>query len=145
MCLQCRRPGFEPWVRKIPWKRAWQPTPVFLPGEIPIDRGAWRATVHGVTESDTTEWLYTAQEWNRGPPRRRALSPSDFSLYLPTPDGSSAVVTKQASCSTCHLHALLRRPPRVYWQLLLWRVIHLTWKGWDGRIGLVFMTLQHQI
>ena len=25
--------GFHPWVRKIPWRRAWQPTPVFLPGE----------------------------------------------------------------------------------------------------------------
>ena len=25
--------GFDPWVRKIPWRRAWQPTPVFLPGE----------------------------------------------------------------------------------------------------------------
>ena len=24
---------FEPWVREIPWRRAWQPTPVFLPGE----------------------------------------------------------------------------------------------------------------
>ena len=31
--LQCRRPGFHPWVGKIPWRRAWQPTPVFLPGE----------------------------------------------------------------------------------------------------------------
>ena len=28
---QCRRPGFKPWVRKIPWRRKWQPTPVFLP------------------------------------------------------------------------------------------------------------------
>ena len=27
------RPGFDPWIRKIPWRRAWQPTPVFLPGE----------------------------------------------------------------------------------------------------------------
>ena len=27
------RCGFDPWVRKIPWRRAWQPTPVFLPGE----------------------------------------------------------------------------------------------------------------
>ena len=27
---QCRRPGFDPWVRKIPWRRAWQPTPVLL-------------------------------------------------------------------------------------------------------------------
>ena len=31
--LQCRRPGLNPWVGKIPWRRAWQPTPVFLPGE----------------------------------------------------------------------------------------------------------------
>ena len=31
-CLQDRRSGFNPWVRKIPWRRAWQPTPVFLPG-----------------------------------------------------------------------------------------------------------------
>ena len=28
-----RRPGFAPWVRKIPWRRQWQPTPVFMPGE----------------------------------------------------------------------------------------------------------------
>ena len=33
--LQCGRPGFNPWVGKIPWRRAWQPTPVFLPGESP--------------------------------------------------------------------------------------------------------------
>ena len=30
---QCRGHGFDPWVGKIPWRRAWQPTPVFLPGE----------------------------------------------------------------------------------------------------------------
>ena len=30
---QCRRPGFDPWVRNIPWRRKWQPTPVFLPGK----------------------------------------------------------------------------------------------------------------
>ena len=30
---QCRRNRFNPWVRKIPWRRVWQPTPVFLPGE----------------------------------------------------------------------------------------------------------------
>ena len=28
-----KRCGFDPWVWKIPWKGAWQPTPVFLPGE----------------------------------------------------------------------------------------------------------------
>ena len=30
---QCRRHGFSLWVGKIPWRRKWQPTPVFLPGE----------------------------------------------------------------------------------------------------------------
>ena len=30
---QCRKCGFNPWVRKIPWGRNWLPTPVFLPGE----------------------------------------------------------------------------------------------------------------
>ena len=30
---QCRRRGFSAWIRKIPWRRAWQPAPVFLPGE----------------------------------------------------------------------------------------------------------------
>ena len=30
---QCRRHGFDPWVRKIPWSRKWQPTSVFLPGK----------------------------------------------------------------------------------------------------------------
>ena len=44
----------DPWIRKIPWRRAWQPTPVFLPGES-MDRGAWWATVHRLQESDTTE------------------------------------------------------------------------------------------
>ena len=42
--------GSTPYIRKIPWKRKWQPTPVFLPGN-PINRGAWWATVHGVTKS----------------------------------------------------------------------------------------------
>ena len=33
--LQCRRPGFDPWVGKIPWMRVWQLTLVSLPGETP--------------------------------------------------------------------------------------------------------------
>ena len=30
---RCRRCGFDPWIGKIPWKKKWQPTPVFLPGK----------------------------------------------------------------------------------------------------------------
>ena len=33
MQVRCNRHRFDPWVRKIPWRRAWQPSPVFLPGE----------------------------------------------------------------------------------------------------------------
>ena len=50
--LQCRRTGSDLWVGKIPWRRAWQPTPVFLPGGS-MDRGAWRATDHRVAKSRT--------------------------------------------------------------------------------------------
>ena len=46
--------GFDPWVGKIAWKRARQPTPGFLTSE-PRDRGGGRATVHRVTKSQT--WL----------------------------------------------------------------------------------------
>ena len=42
-------PRFDPWVGKIPWRRKWQSTPVFLPGDL-MDRGAWQATVHGVAK-----------------------------------------------------------------------------------------------
>ena len=33
-CL-CKRRRFDPWIGKIPWRRAWNPTPAFLPGESP--------------------------------------------------------------------------------------------------------------
>ena len=48
-----KRRGFDPCVRKIPWRRAWQPTPVFLPGESHGQR-----SLVGI-ESDTTEATYT--------------------------------------------------------------------------------------
>ena len=33
ICLQCWRPGFNPWIGRISWRRAWQLTPGFLPGK----------------------------------------------------------------------------------------------------------------
>ena len=53
-CRRRKRHGFGPWVGKIPWRRAWQPTPVFFPGVFcPMDRGDWQATVHRVAQNQT--------------------------------------------------------------------------------------------
>ena len=49
---QEERPGFDPWVRKIPCRRAWRPTPVFLPGASHGQRSL-AATVHGIVKSHT--------------------------------------------------------------------------------------------
>ena len=44
--LQCRWPGFDPCIGKIPWRRKWQPIPVCLPGHH-MDRGVWWASPWG--------------------------------------------------------------------------------------------------
>ena len=48
-----RRHGFNPWDRKIPWRRNIYPLQ-YSSLENATDRGAWKAAAHGVTESDTT-------------------------------------------------------------------------------------------
>ena len=53
--LGCGRPGFDPWDGKIPWRRKWQPTPVFLPGESHGRRSLVGYCPQGHKESDTTE------------------------------------------------------------------------------------------
>ena len=50
-----RRHGSDPWVGKIPWRRARQPTPVFLPGESHGQRSLAGYSPRGCKELDTTE------------------------------------------------------------------------------------------
>ena len=50
-----KRRGFDPWFRKIPWRRKWQPTPVFLPGESHGHRNLVGYSSWGCKESDRTE------------------------------------------------------------------------------------------
>ena len=58
ICLRCGRPGLDPWVGKILWRRKWQPIPILLPGKF----HGWRSLVSysqwGRKESDTTERLH---------------------------------------------------------------------------------------
>ena len=57
--LQCGRPGFDPWIEKIPWRRAWQPTPVFLPENPSGQRSLAGCSSWGRKELHTTERLST--------------------------------------------------------------------------------------
>ena len=86
---QCRRHrdlGLIPGVRKILWRREWQPIPVFLP-ENPMDRGAWQAIVHGAAKSWTqlkrlsrhrSQSRTLMGKWER---RRSGLRPGALQLW----------------------------------------------------------------
>ena len=54
-CRRCKRCEFDPWVRKIAWRKAWQPTPVFLPGESYGQRSLLGHIPWGRKESSMTE------------------------------------------------------------------------------------------
>ena len=57
ICLQWRRPRFNPWVGKIPWRREWLPSPVFLHKEPHGQRSLVGYSSWGRKESDVTEQL----------------------------------------------------------------------------------------
>ena len=58
LACQCRRHTrhrFSPWVRKVPWRRLWQSTPVLLPGESHGQRSLVGYSPWGHKELDTSE------------------------------------------------------------------------------------------
>ena len=69
--LQCVRPGFNPWVGKIPWRRAWQPTPVFLPGESPWREKPWGPQATG-SQTVGHDWMI-----------KHRYSKNRFSIFYP--------------------------------------------------------------
>ena len=77
---QCRRPltWFNPWVRKISWRREWQPTPVFLAGEFHGQRGLEGYSPRGHKESETTEQLNNKDQDPQGSTCRDA---TDLAIF----------------------------------------------------------------
>ena len=70
ICLQCeshREWGFSPCVGKIPWRRDWQPTPVFLPGESHGQRSLVGYSPWGHKASDRTEVMEQTGTQSLGP------------------------------------------------------------------------------
>ena len=66
----------DPWVRKIPWRRKWQPTPVFLPGEF------WRARVPKVAKSRTQLSNWACVHTPRAEATNSYLSQTGFHLLI---------------------------------------------------------------
>ena len=54
-CRKHKRRGFNSWVGNVPWRKAWQPTPVFLPRESHRQKSLVGYSPYSCTESNTTE------------------------------------------------------------------------------------------
>ena len=63
ICLQCGRPRFDLWVRKIPWRRQSQPNPVVLPGKSHGRRSVVGYSPWGCKELDTNEPVHFPVFW----------------------------------------------------------------------------------
>ena len=61
--LQCNRPRFSPWVGKVPWRREWQPTAVFLPGKSHGHGSLAGSSPRDHKESDSTEHIRREQRF----------------------------------------------------------------------------------
>ena len=90
-CRRWKRCRFNPWVRKIPWRKEWQPTPVFLPGESHGQRSLEGYSPQGHKESDTTKHARMPFLWLPSPNSHWLLS-----LLCPETQGSSKCLTSWA-------------------------------------------------
>ena len=101
-CPFCRL-GFNPSVGKIPYRRKWQPTPVFLPGN-PLDRGTWWATVRGVARvrHDLVTKRQEQTSWNDTP---APILQSGASSPVAPPEKNSPQANKRVFPVLClHSH-----------------------------------------
>ena len=92
-CRRCKRHRFDPWIRKILWRRAWQPTPVLLTGESHGQRSL-RATVHGITKSQT---------------RLKQLSTHTFHCSMKSSGRSKRPRAETRECATAVVQAMQTR------------------------------------
>ena len=67
-CKKCRRPRFDPWARKIPWRGKGQPIPVFLPEEFHGQKSLMGCSPQGHKGSDTTELTRSHVSWAKCTP-----------------------------------------------------------------------------
>ena len=95
-----KRCRFNPWVRKIPWRRKWQPSPIFLPGKSHGQRSLAVYSPWGLKESDTKRlsmyWLLVSLQ-------------SDWKRYFVWHQSSSFLIQEDMFCDLTHCF---------FWQML---------------------------
>ena len=84
-CRRLKRHRFNPWVRKIHWRRKWQLTLIFLPGEPREQRSLTGYSPKGLKESDTTEHLTHPNISISALHNDLTLSRDTVSILLPLP------------------------------------------------------------
>ena len=99
VCLQCGRPGFDPWVGKIPWRRKWQPTPVLLPGKSHGQRSLVGCSPWGLEESDMTERLHFQFQAKKHNCRHLHYS-AEVSRLIPPSASGNCVLVRRHKCNT---------------------------------------------
>ena len=120
-CRRRKRQEFDPWVGKIPWNKAWQPTPVFLPEKSHGQRSLTGYSPRGHKESGTTERLNWTELKRCGfspligkIPWSRRWKPTP--VFLPgifhgqgrltgySPWGLKELDTTECACTHTHIH-----------------------------------------
>ena len=108
----CRRPRFDPWVGEIPWRRAWQPTTVFLPGESHGQRSLVGRSPWGRKESDMTERIRA---------RMRACTHTHAHMHAHVHAHThehtcthAHTCTRAHTCMHTHMHARAHRHTRTH-------------------------------
>ena len=107
---QCKRPRFDPWVRKIPWRRKWQPTPVFLPGESHGQRSLAGSSPWGRKESTRLNSLTAATTYYCQPPSHSGQIRTNHHLHSRLT--LSALCGQSGALHAGSLRTVPRSPPR---------------------------------
>ena len=116
-CRRHKRSGFHPWVRKMPWRRAWQPTPVFLPGKSHGRRSLAGYGPQGWKGSDRTEWAHAGTQVIKQHPRAGTKS-DHLLLFWPR-----QLCSLQLQLLRTGLGCVIQHHPSSFPTLILSRVI----------------------
>ena len=127
---QCRRHGFHPWSRKMPWRRKWLPTQVILPGK---SHGQKRLAGYGPwshKESTTTEWPNNSNY--RKELLSSTMSPMKSCRNLLSPGATMLLFSGSSEHGQTWRRPLTQRPRARVRSLLVMHAIG-SWAVWDGQ------------